>query len=268
MRSSHLTEGVVDLYAVVDSYKNAYQQASLRYINSWLPPNVFYLETGPQEARVRAKYAVVSMEDLRHGTGEWFHSYLWSRFAQPVRLLYARDTTARNHIYQSLADAVIMFLRTTIPTLKVETVDAEAIWINGLTLTYAAELRPERQEERARHITHQNMGDYTRLTQIAAPALADMIKALPKGYYQRLTGERERKQTLRQWRLRRWQGRVLSILRLTKAAYTFRDCVDYAAWKIQRHTGVQVEVTPGLRRHPVLFGFSVLWQLLRRGTIR
>ena len=31
----------------------------------------------------------------------------------------------------------------------------------------------------------------------------------------------------------------------------------YAAWKIERHTGVRVEVTPMLRRHPVLWGLKV-----------
>ena len=34
------------------------------------------------------------------------------------------------------------------------------------------------------------------------------------------------------------------MLRLTKAAFTFNDSINYAAWKIERHTGVRVEVTP------------------------
>ena len=70
------------------------------------------------------------------------------------------------------------------------------------------------------------------------------------------------------WRLRRWQGKILSVLRLSKAAFTFQDSISYAAWKIERHTGVRVEVTPLLRRHPVLWGVKVSWQLLRRGVMR
>jgi hypothetical protein len=70
------------------------------------------------------------------------------------------------------------------------------------------------------------------------------------------------------WRLRRWQGKILTVLRLAKAAFTFQDSINYAAWKIERHTGVRVEVTPMLRRHPVLWGFKVSWRLLRRGVLR
>ena len=70
------------------------------------------------------------------------------------------------------------------------------------------------------------------------------------------------------WRLRRWQGRILSILRLAKATFTFSNSVDYAAWKIERHTGVRVEITPLLRRHPILWGLKVAKQLLQRGVLR
>ena len=98
--------------------------------------------------------------------------------------------------------------------------------------------------------------------------LAGKLEALPDGNYRCLADAVEQRRSLWRWRLRRWQGRILSVLRLTKAAFTFRDCVNYAAWKIERHTGVRVEVTPMLRRHPVLWGYKVFWQLLRRGVLR
>jgi hypothetical protein len=31
---------------------------------------------------------------------------------------------------------------------------------------------------------------------------------------------------------------------------------------------VHVEITPMLRRHPVLWGYKILWQLLRKGVLR
>ena len=65
-----------------------------------------------------------------------------------------------------------------------------------------------------------------------------------------------------------WQGRALSILRLTKAAFTFDRGADYLAWKIEKHTGVVITVTPTLRHHPILFGPKFLWRLLRKGTVR
>ena len=47
-------------------------------------------------------------------------------------------------------------------------------------------------------------------------------------------------------------GKSLNILRLLKASTTFEGAAKYAAWKIKRHTGVTLEVTPWQERHPVL----------------
>lgn len=271
LRSEEIGDGIVDFYAVVSSYSEAYPERYLGYLNAWLSPNVFYLEVpapgSDQEKKFRAKYAVVSMADFERGTSRWFHPYLWARFAQPSRLLYAHDETIRKRIYEALAHAVVTFLKSSLPTLDSSVVDVEAIWINGLTQTYAAELRPERST-RAQQLAQINLGDYTRLTARAAPALAGKLEMLPDRRYRYLIDDAERQRSLRRWRLRRWQGKVLSVLRLAKAAFTFNDSISYAAWKIERHTGVRVEVTPMLRRHPVLWGFKVSWQLLRRGVMR
>lgn len=267
LRSHEIGEGIVDFYAVVDSYTNAYPERYLRYFNACLPPNVFYLEVSWQEKKFRAKYAVVSIADFEQGTAQWFHPYLWARFAQPSRLLFARDDATRKHIHHSLAHAVVTFLKSTLPTLGSSVVDAEAIWTNGLMQTYAAELRPERAG-RARQLVQFNLDEYARLTARAVPALAGKLEVLADGDYRCLTDASSQRNSLWRWRLRRWQGKVLSVLRLAKAAFTFHDSINYAAWKIERHTGVRVEVTPLLRRHPVLWGFKVSWQLLRRGVMR
>ena len=37
----------------------------------------------------------------------------------------------------------------------------------------------------------------------------------------------------------------------------------YAAWKIERHTGVPVKLTPWRERHPILAAPLVLWQVWR-----
>jgi hypothetical protein len=267
LRSHEIAEGVVDFYVIVNSYSSAYPERYLGYLNSWLPPNVFYLEESREEKKFRAKYAVVSMEDFEQGTWKWFHPYLWARFAQPTRLLYAHDDVVRRRINRALAHAVVTFLRSSLPTLNTSTVNAEAIWTNGLSHTYAAELRPERAG-RAQQLAQFNVDEYARLTTHALPALGGKLEMLTDGNYRYLIDAADRRHSLRLWWLRRWQGKVLSVLRLTKAAFTFHDSINYAAWKIERHTGVCVEVTPMLRRHPVLWGFKVSWQLLRQGLMR
>jgi hypothetical protein len=70
------------------------------------------------------------------------------------------------------------------------------------------------------------------------------------------------------WRLRMLQGKILSILRLLKGMLTFEGGVDYILGKIERHSGVTVDVEPRLRRHPLLAAGVLTWEIYRRGGFR
>lgn len=262
-----LDEGIVDLYVVVDDYRKAYPERHLALFNAWLPPNVFYLEVPHQGKTLRAKYAVISTGDFEAGARWWFHSYIWARFAQPSRLLFARDNAVRQRLYAAMAHSVLTFLRSGVVALEAGSYSVEQLWTRCLLLTYAAELRAEKAG-RANHLANANLTAFTCFTATAHPLLADILEKQADGCYHCLTDPATQKQALWRWRVRRWQGRVLSILRLAKATLTFANSVDYAAWKIERHTGVRVEVTPLLRRHPILWGLKVASRLIRRGVLR
>jgi hypothetical protein len=262
-----LDEGIVDLYVVVDDYRKAYPKRHLAVLNAWLPPNVFYLEVPHQEKTLRAKYAVISTADFEAGAHRWFHSYIWARFAQPSRLLFARNDSVRQQLYAAMAHSVLTFLRTGAVALEAGDYTVEQLWTRCLLLTYAAELRAEKAG-RANHLANANLTAFTGLTAAASPLLRDVLEQQADGCYRCLTNPVTQKQALWRWHVRRWQGRVLSILRLAKATLTFANSVDYAAWKIERHTGVRVEVTPLLRRHPILWGLKVASRLIRRGVLR
>jgi hypothetical protein len=70
------------------------------------------------------------------------------------------------------------------------------------------------------------------------------------------------------WRVRAVQGKVLSVLRLLKGLFTFKGGVDYILWKIERHSGVRVEVGPTLKRFTPLALVVIFWRLFRRGAFR
>jgi hypothetical protein len=65
------------------------------------------------------------------------------------------------------------------------------------------------------------------------------------------------------WRRREAFGRPLNIARLVKAAFTFEGAARYAAWKIERHTGVVVPLTPWRERHPILAAPGAAWRIWR-----
>ena len=265
-RLQDVTDGVVDLYVIVDEYSGAYPGRWLRWLNGALPPNVFYLEVPAENTPFRVKYAVVSRADFERGNRTAFHSYFWARFCQPVTLLLVRDGQTSHWLAGVLAQAVLRFLRETVPMMGAEPFTADLLWIRGFQLTYAAELRPE-GSGRPQLLLQQDAAYYRQAMTAAATVLVGMKTAQGDSY--RVDDSAGAISACRRaWRRRRWLGSVLSLMRLAKATFTFSGGVDYAAWKVERHTGVHIEVTPQLRRFPLLFGWRVVWQLLRRGALR
>jgi hypothetical protein len=270
LRNGNPLDGLVDLYVVVSGYRAAYGIRSTALWNWLLPPNVFYLELPCGETTLRAKYAVISLADLHRATSmRWFHSYFWARLAQPSGLLYVRDEAVSREIITCLSQAVVTFLRRVLPQLPEEFTNAQA-WQRGLVLTYQAELRTE-TSARAIELYEANRNYYTVVGEAAMAHLPHTVSKLagaqPLLYHAEIPVLTRRLNTLG-WMLRRIQGKPLSLLRLVKALFTFHGGVDYIAWKLHRHTGVQIEVTPELRRHPLVYGWAALWRLYRRGIFR
>jgi hypothetical protein len=125
--------------------------------------------------------------------------------------------------------------------------DPLEVWRRGFALTYASELRAERQG-RSVSIVDIEPERYRRFAAAAVPLPAPgAAKA---------------------WRRFRRRGKWLSIIRLGKAATTFAGGADYLAWKINRHAGTQIVVKPWQRRWPILGALILLPRLLLRGAIR
>ncbi|HYQ92689.1 MAG TPA: hypothetical protein VES89_11610, partial [Candidatus Competibacteraceae bacterium] len=218
---------------------------------------------------VRAKYAVLSLNDLQRGVQHWFQSYLWGRFAQPTGLLYACNEAVARQIVQALAQAVMTFVDRTLPLVKPD-FDAAELWQTGLAYSYRTELRAERPE-RTRQLLTASQDYYEQVTRTALSVGSPVVRRIngngPRRYHADMT-ESERRRCRLAWRIRQVQGKLLSLLRLMKAAFTFRGGVDYILWKLERHSGVKIELTPRQRRHPLLFGWSAVWRLYRQGVFR
>jgi len=270
LRSGDELDGLVDLYLLVDDYRKAFRGRMHALLNKLLPPNVYYLEREFKGYTVRTKYAVVSLADFQKGTAPaWFHSYLWGRFCQPTVLLYARDQEVQELVQKCFAQAVITFILRLLPVVSNE-FTAQQLWRRGLMLSYGAELRSEKPEKRAR--LYDAAPDYyeevTRLAMEAMPYPVKITAGDGKTRYCLPVSRRRRLQGLLAWRLRSIQGKLLSILRLLKATFTFEGGVDYILWKIERHSGVAIDVEPRLRHWPVLALGVLAWRLYRRGGFR
>ncbi len=262
LRTGEDRGGLVDLYVLVDRYRAFERRRLLAALNKLLPPNVFYIEVPFEDRVVRAKFAVLSLNDFGAGASRWFHSYIWGRFAQPVGLIYARNDQIIKTIQSALEQAVLRFVVRVLPCVAVSFTTRE-LWQKGWTLSYRAELRAERPEKLA-GLFEAAPHYYEQLTRAALGRLncpIDIHKENGSYRYTVSMPERLRRRSRLDWLVRSWQGKLLSVLRLLKGLLTFRGGIDYILWKIERHSGIQVEVPLGLERHPLLATCVIFWKL-------
>lgn len=242
LREQQLDGLMLDFYLIVDDYRRAYAARWTAFANRLIPPNVFPFAANG----LSAKYAVLSEADFHRLNGpETRNVSVWARFAQPSRLVWQADDAA--------ADAAVAAVARAAPTLLAAAgrIDGEAPldwWRRAFALTYSAELRAERQG-RAQSVVDANPARYQAFS---APAAA----AIPP--HARAGG----------WARRRLEGKLLSVVRLAKAAFTFAGGIDYLAWKINRHAGTEIAITPWQRRHPLLAALLLVPRLLRQGAVK
>lgn len=248
LRSGVLAGQMLDFYVIVDDYRAAYGSRWLALANRLVPPNVFPVEAGG----LAAKYAVLNRADFRRLTSSrTFNISVWARFAQPSRLVWARDGKARADVIAAIAQAAPALLAAAAPLFRAEGTDPLDRWRQAFALTYQAELRAERAG-RGGSIVDLDPDRYRRFG-AAVP--------MPANGGGQAAGRRA-------WRLRRWQGKALSVARLAKATATFAGGIDYLAWKINRHAGTHLVIADWQRRHPIVGALTLLPRLVRSGAVR
>jgi hypothetical protein len=255
---------LLDFYVLLDGLDGAMPPLQA-WGNRCLPPNVYHLSLPPAGDRpgLRAKYATLTVSRFQRAMGD-FHGYFWSRFTQPAGLVYARDDDTVRRVVAALAEATHHFAREVTPMLG-ERFPAERFWQRGLALTYASELRAEDPAGSADLYQHAR-GHFDSLLAAYADEPHGVIEAEAGAYRPRRAGSRSWYRW--RWLLRSLQGKLLSVLRLVKAAATFDDPLDYLLWKIERHSGIYITPTERQRRHPLVFAWPLLWRLYRRGAFR
>lgn len=200
---------------------------------------------------LRAKVAVMPVAAFVRAMGPTVLStHIWARFCQPVALAWARDAeaaeTVRAALVQAANTAAWWAERLSPPDCS-----AEEAWRALFRHSYAAELRPENDDRPSKLVAA--MPDYWR-------HLAELTFTDP--------GASERRAAARAWERRRRLGKLFAAARLVKSAFTFDGAAAYLAWKIERHTGHQLTLTPWQQRHPLLAGLPLLLRLRRAGVIR
>lgn len=243
-------DSVLDFYVLCDELKTYGLPWLSRGACHALPPNVYFR----QGEGWRAKVAVMQLDSFRReAQGKGLTPHIWARFAQPCRIVHAKNEGVRQAVLESLAEALLTFHRHALRTRPVPA-DASSLWKQGMQLTFAYELRSE-PPQRIDTIIEMQRATFEQRTEWVREAVPELApgtshKAL------RLRGLRTR------------LSKFIHLIRLMKASFTYAGGVDYILWKIARHSGVQVQATDFQRRHPLIAGWSLLWKLWRKKGFR
>jgi hypothetical protein len=256
---------LLDFYVLLDSYRSM-PRAWQGWLARALPPNVYQIHHGLPPDETRAKYALLTLDRFEHCVRRDFHSYFWARFAQPCGILYCRDEQVESRVIDALCQAGMTFARRVAPRLPLR-FDAKQLWARGLGLTYQCEFRSEPAGHAEKLFEY--WPDYYRLltSALAARALGFEATGAADGFVNSCDAN-ARRWSPASWWLRRVQGKILSTLRIFKAALTFDGALDYLLWKIQRHSGIYIEPTDLQKKYPVIFGWPLLFRLWSKGAFR
>lgn len=242
-------DGVLDFYLLLPGSKE-----------SAIWPRVSYHERAAGGGTtLRAKVATMGLATFaKAASGELADTTIWARFVQPSALIWAENDAAKAGVIAAIASAATTAARLA-AALGPVSGTAEDYWRALFRATYSAEFRVEKRG-RENDILSVNADHFAGLLPLAleaggiAPGLRGAIltpRLMPA----------ERARILGWWKRRRRLGKPLNLLRLVKASTTFEGAARYAAWKIERHTGMPVKVTPFRERYPLLAAPQVLWDL-------
>jgi hypothetical protein len=259
--------GMLDFYVLVDRVGAWPGSRLAAAANRVLPPNVGYAEEDIEGRRLRAKYAVMSRARFARAMARAaLDTTLWTRFSQPCACAYARSEADRRDIVAALGGAVVTAAWWA-AMLGPERGEPGAYWKALYAQTYRLELRLE-ASGRGSELVARAPERYAALLPAAWQAAGIACDRAPGGVLQPRIDQRERKAALRRWAARQRLGRPLNVMRLVKAAFTFDRAMDYVAWKVERHSGVRLALTPWQRRFPLLAAPGVYYRLRRKGLLR
>ena len=261
---------MLDFYVLVEDYRTL-DSAWQGWMCRLLPPNVYHIHhkvTGPgtESSDIRAKYALLTLDRFCHAMAHDFHSYFWARFAQPCEVLFARDEATKMALANAFRTASATFVKHVISSLP-DRFSSRELWTGGLSQTYRCELRTE-SSNRAESLYDFNPAWYDGIARSLAGSGANLSTTTQHDVYCNQSSTVARKFSPVSWWLRRVQGKLLSMLRLFKAAFTFNEPLQYLLWKVERHTGLYIEPSVRQLKHPLIFAWPLLWKLHRQGAFR
>ena len=254
-------EGVLDFYILREGEAEKGIWPRVSY-HEWRWPG----DAITPAAVLRAKVATMTLATFHQAAdGALMDTTIWARFVQPSVIAWQRSDADEANVRDAIAAAAMTAARLAV-ALGPDQGPAESYWRALFQATYRAEFRVEKAG-RVESILAADPEHYRGLLPIALEA--NGIACLQDGdILDPQMDPGTRKAVMRWWRRRQRLGKSYNLVRLIKASTTFEGAARYAAWKVERHTGIPVKLTPWRERHPVLAAPAVMLGIWRERARR
>ena len=265
-------ESAYDFFVIVGDYEAAYaalaesrglsrSPRTAARLNRILAPNVLAITFPELAPPALAKCAILSQADLAAAVSPTAPDHFTQgRLFQHVQLAWVRDPEARAATLAALAACRARTIEWGLPFLP-DTFDAAGYIRALLARSFAAEIRPE-ADDRVDTLTG---AQRTSLAPVYDQLLQrlEQIKIVRKegDVYRRAmtTDDRERRRWERYFR----RSKRRATLRWGKYVLLYDDWLEYVVRKVERRSGVAVELTPRERRWPLIFLWPRVLRYLR-----
>ncbi|MBU1377127.1 MAG: hypothetical protein KKE02_13505 [Alphaproteobacteria bacterium] len=248
-----------DLSGILDFYRltrRPHRRGLHGLVERVLWPEVSYHEVAVGGRVLRAKVATLPLATFRRAAeGRTLDTTIWARFVQPTQRVWSADAKAAADATSAVSAAVVTASRYA-AALGPDAGAAEDFWLALFRKTYAAEFRVE-STDRADTVMASGADRYAAILPLAwreGGVVFDGEGAVLRPVKQGLPG----------WTWPDLAGKPLNMARILKAAFTFDGAARYAAYKVERHTGIEIAVTPFRERHPFLAAPGAWIELRRR----
>ena len=260
-----------DLVAVVEEYLGTYRElrrsgfthrpprlmASLAWM---LPPNVIAYAPEGAEGPI-AKCLIISARDFeRELSARSRDHFMISRMIQEVGVLYVRDAATERWLDEALTAARRTVLDWAAPYVTTP-FDAASLTREMIAICYRSEIRPESGSRASSVFEAQRAYLVETYEKVLADACIEgtVVREGP--------GYRSARRPGPMARLKRSAYFTYSKFRVTarwiKHMLTFENWLPYMVRKVERRTGMSVELTPLETRLPLIFLWPRLFHVLR-----
>ena len=267
--STSTTTSFPDFYLLVDNVDRYHGSRWHGLMNRVLPPNVYFATF---EGGRRCKFCVMSTGQFAAETSARARDiHHLGRFSKRIGVAHARDTAAARAVARGCLSAMLTLVPHALTRLP-RRFTLDQFILAQLGLSYVGEKRvaePRKVRGLMQGAPRFYRDVYAGVLELHALRHGGLtrLEALSGGGPGYEQGRPDAGQGARTRAFLR-RSRVRGILRWPKYILTVDDWVDYLLDKLERHHGVHVDLTERQRRHPLIFGWPIYFEMRRRGIVK